>query len=73
MQKPKSFRPWQSDQTTLLPSSPRLRRLLLRSLEKVDAEWLLIATTHNLIRLFRYRRSKHQWIRERRQAGNLNA
>ena len=29
-------------------------------LEKVDAEWHLIAATHNLLKLFRYRRSKEQ-------------
>ena len=32
-----------------------LRRFLLRGLEKVEAEWHLIATTHNLLKLFRYR------------------
>ena len=37
-----------------------LRRFLLRSLEKVDAEWHLIATTHKLLKLFRYRRSQQQ-------------
>ena len=37
-----------------------LRRFLLRGLEKVDAEWHLIAATHNLLKLFRYRRSKEQ-------------
>jgi len=36
------------------------RRFLLRGLEKVDAEWHLIAATHNLLKLFRYRRSKEQ-------------
>ena len=35
-----------------------LRRFLLRSLEKVDGEWHLIAATHNLLKLFRYRRSQ---------------
>jgi hypothetical protein len=34
-----------------------LRRCLLRALEEVDAEWHLIAATHNLLKLFRYRRS----------------
>ena len=34
-----------------------LRRFLLRGLEKVDAEWHLIATMHNLLKLFRHRRS----------------
>jgi hypothetical protein len=37
-----------------------LRRFLLRGLEKVDAEWHLIAATHNLLKLFRHRRSKQQ-------------
>ena len=37
-----------------------LRRFLLRGLEKVDAEWHLIAATHNLLKLFRYRRSPQQ-------------
>ena len=37
-----------------------LRRFLLRGLEKVDAEWHLIAATHNLLKLFRYRRSEQQ-------------
>jgi len=33
-----------------------VRRFLLRSLNKVDAEWHLIAATHNLLKLFRFRR-----------------
>ena len=37
-----------------------LRRFLLRGLEKVDGEWHLIAATHNLLKLFRYRRSQQQ-------------
>jgi hypothetical protein len=37
-----------------------LRRFLLRGLEKVDAEWHLIAATHNLLKLFRYRRCQLQ-------------
>ena len=37
-----------------------LRRFLLRGLEKVDCEWHLIAATHNLLKLFRYRRSQQQ-------------
>jgi hypothetical protein len=37
-----------------------LRRFLLRGLEKVDGEWHLIATTHNLLKLFRHRRSQQQ-------------
>ena len=39
-----------------------LRRFLLRGLEKVDAEWHLIAATHNLLKLFRYRRSQRQTL-----------
>ena len=35
-----------------------LRRFLLRGLEKVDAEWHLITATHNLLKLFRFRRSQ---------------
>ncbi len=30
-----------------------LRRFLLRSLEKVNAEWSLMCTGHNLLKLFR--------------------
>jgi IS5 family transposase len=37
-----------------------LRRFLLRGLEKVDAEWHLMATTHNLLKLFRFTRSQQQ-------------
>jgi len=37
-----------------------LRRFLLRGLEKVDGEWHLIAATHNLLKLFRNRRSQQQ-------------
>ncbi len=39
-----------------------LRRFLLRGLEKVDAEWLLIAGTHNLLKLWRFRRSQQQGL-----------
>jgi hypothetical protein len=37
-----------------------LRLLLLRSQDKVDGEWHLIAATHNLLKLFRFRRAQHQ-------------
>jgi hypothetical protein len=37
-----------------------LRRFLLRALEKVDGEWHLIAATHNLLKLFRYRLTQQQ-------------
>ena len=37
-----------------------LRRFLLRGLQKVNGEWHLIAATHNLLKLFRYRRSQQQ-------------
>jgi hypothetical protein len=37
-----------------------LRRFLLRRLEKVDGEWHLIAATHNLLKLFRYKQSQQQ-------------
>ena len=30
------------------------RRFLLRGLEKVDGEWLIICLTHNLLKLFRW-------------------
>jgi transposase len=36
------------------------RRFLLRSIEKVKGEWHLIAATHNLLKLFRFRRSQQQ-------------
>jgi transposase len=39
-----------------------LRRFMLRGLEKVDGEWHLIAATHNLLKLFRYRRSEQQGL-----------
>jgi hypothetical protein len=35
-----------------------LRQFLLRALEKVNGEWHLIAATHNLLKLFRFRRSQ---------------
>jgi hypothetical protein len=35
-----------------------LRHFLLRGLEKVNGEWHLIAATHNLLKLFRYRRTQ---------------
>ena len=41
-----------------------LRRFLLRGLEKVDGEWHLIAATHNLLKLFRHRRSQKQMLME---------
>ena len=37
-----------------------IRRFLLRGLEKVDGEWHLIAATHNMLKLFRHRRSQQQ-------------
>jgi hypothetical protein len=39
-----------------------LRRFLLRGLEKVNGEWHLIAATHNLLKLFRSRRSQQQTL-----------
>jgi transposase len=39
-----------------------IRRFLLRGLEKVDGEWHLIAGTHNLLKLFRYRQSHPQGL-----------
>ena len=41
-----------------------LRRFLLRGLEKVNGEWALIAATHNLLKLFRFRRSQQQMLME---------
>ena len=32
-----------------------LRRFRLRGLERANGEWKLICTTHNLLKLFRYR------------------
>jgi hypothetical protein len=43
-----------------MKESRGLRRFLLRGLEKVDGEWHLIATTHNLLKLFRYKQSQRQ-------------
>jgi hypothetical protein len=39
-----------------------LRRFLLRGLEKVDSEWHLIAGTHNVLKLWRFRRSQQQGL-----------
>jgi hypothetical protein len=39
-----------------------LWRFLLRGLEKVDGEWHLIASTHNLLKLWRFRRSQQQGL-----------
>ena len=39
-----------------------LRHFLLRGLEQVDGEWHLIAATHNLLNLFRFRRSQQQGL-----------
>ena len=38
------------------------RRFLLQGLQKVDEAWHLIAATHNLLRLFRHRRSQQQTL-----------
>ena len=35
-----------------------LRKFLLRSLEKVNSEWSLMCTGHNLLKLFRFRRAE---------------
>jgi hypothetical protein len=37
-----------------------LRLFLLRGLEKADAEWHLIAATHNLLKVLRHRRSQQK-------------
>ena len=39
-----------------------LRHFLLRGLEKVDCEWHFIAATHNLLKLFRFRRAQRQTL-----------
>lgn len=39
-----------------------LRRFLLRGLGKVDGKWHLIAATHNLLKLFRFTRSRQQLL-----------
>jgi transposase len=39
-----------------------LRSFLLRGLEKVDPEWHLIAASHNLLKLFRFRRTQQALI-----------
>ena len=46
-----------------------LRHFLLRGLEKVDTEWHLIAATHNLLNLFRHRRSQQQALHWRADEG----
>jgi len=39
-----------------------IRRFLLQGLEKVNGEWHIVAATHNLLRLFRHRRSQQQTL-----------
>jgi len=39
-----------------------LRGFLLRGLEKVDAEWHLIGSGHNLLKLYRHWRSQKQQL-----------
>ena len=36
-----------------IKGSERLDRFLLRGLERLDGEWSLMATTHNILKLFR--------------------
>ena len=43
-----------------IKESRGLRRFLLRGLERVTGEWHLIAATHNLLKLLRFRRSQQQ-------------
>ena len=40
-----------------IEESRGFRQFLLRGLEKVQGEWLLICTGHNLLKLFRHRRA----------------
>ena len=43
------------------------RQFLLRGLEKVNREWLMICTGHNLLKLFRFGRGpSHERINRRR-------
>jgi len=35
-----------------------LRKFLLRGLEKVNSEWSLMCTGHNLLKLFRFQRAE---------------
>ena len=46
-----------------------MKRFLLLGLEKVSGEWQLIVATHNLLKLFRYRRSLHQLMVGARDEG----
>ena len=46
-----------------------MKRFLLLALENVSGEWQLIVATHNLLKLFRYRRSLHQLMVGARDEG----
>ena len=53
------FRPWTQRKAIAEPVNGQIkegrgfRRFLLRGLEKVNREWALMATTHNILKLFR--------------------
>ena len=60
---PVQYRIYQTRQKTVEPifgqikEARNIRRFSLRGLEKVRAEWFLIAATHNLLKIHRYRGS----------------
>ena len=47
------------------------RQFLLRGLEKVNREWLLICTGHNLLKLFRFGADQFRRARTKRTAGSV--
>ncbi|MBE9154473.1 transposase [Cyanobium sp. LEGE 06113] len=49
------------------------RCFLTRGLEKVNGEWHLIAATHNLHKLFRYKRTQQQALARAARAALLSA
>ena len=51
-------------------AGPGLRQFLLRGLEKVNSEWSLICTGHNLLKLFRFGEGKPGKARATGPAGN---
>ena len=48
--------PFLSKVTAQTKQGRGFRQFLLRSMERVNREWLLICTSHNLLKLFRFRR-----------------
>lgn len=59
----KTYRPYVPEQDLLLPPSLRdwlpekqargFRQFLLRGVAKVQGEWALVCTTHNILKLYR--------------------